>query len=357
MKKLRETASSVKDSFNVELSKLGLEPSLETSMASQEMKTGLNIPVEEEIILKKPIKKGISDKLVGKDKMKTPIGKLYSIGKSENKEATGAGAGVGAYNAPLFTTTKREMEEKWSQKYKNSIDCNNPKGFSQRAHCQGKKKKQVSEEKLKGGNADNKSFEDLVKKHKRKGKDNSVVEKELKNQLNKGMKVEMEHTKDKQRAKEIAMDHLFEDPKYYDKLEKIETKESLGSHLGKVAFKDSDFVRKSLKEKPKKTETKEATGASSAGAYVTTAAWAKSTKKKDWRGKSKTQIPGGKFVQVKEKCKKFPYCNQGDINALNIFENETLKKVITKISEKHNISENTIKRIIYQEYQKKISNK
>ena len=33
------------------------------------------------------------------------------------------------------------MEEKWSQKYKNSIDCNNPKGFSQRAHCQGKKKR------------------------------------------------------------------------------------------------------------------------------------------------------------------------------------------------------------------------
>ncbi len=30
----------------------------------------------------------------------------------------------------------------------------------------------------------------------------------------------------------------------------------------------------------------------------TTAAWAKSTSKKDWRGKSKTQIPGGKFVQV-----------------------------------------------------------
>jgi len=29
----------------------------------------------------------------------------------------------------------------WSQKYKKSIDCNNPKGFSQRAHCQGRKKK------------------------------------------------------------------------------------------------------------------------------------------------------------------------------------------------------------------------
>jgi dsDNA-specific endonuclease/ATPase MutS2 len=33
------------------------------------------------------------------------------------------------------------MEEKWSKKYKNSIDCNNPKGFSQRAHCQGKNKR------------------------------------------------------------------------------------------------------------------------------------------------------------------------------------------------------------------------
>jgi len=34
----------------------------------------------------------------------------------------------------------------WSEKYKKSIDCNNPKGFSQRAHCQGRKKK-MSEEK------------------------------------------------------------------------------------------------------------------------------------------------------------------------------------------------------------------
>lgn len=33
------------------------------------------------------------------------------------------------------------IEEKWSEKYKRSINCNNPKGFSQRAHCQGRKKK------------------------------------------------------------------------------------------------------------------------------------------------------------------------------------------------------------------------
>jgi hypothetical protein len=30
--------------------------------------------------------------------------------------------------------------EKWSQKYKSSINCSHPKGFSQRAHCAGKKK-------------------------------------------------------------------------------------------------------------------------------------------------------------------------------------------------------------------------
>ena len=32
------------------------------------------------------------------------------------------------------------LSEKWSKKYKNSINCSNPKGFSQRAHCQGRKK-------------------------------------------------------------------------------------------------------------------------------------------------------------------------------------------------------------------------
>ena len=31
--------------------------------------------------------------------------------------------------------------EGWSKKYKRSINCNNPKGFSQKAHCAGRKKK------------------------------------------------------------------------------------------------------------------------------------------------------------------------------------------------------------------------
>ena len=37
------------------------------------------------------------------------------------------------------------VDEGWSDKYKKSINCDNPKGFSQRAHCQGKKKKTFKE--------------------------------------------------------------------------------------------------------------------------------------------------------------------------------------------------------------------
>tara|TARA_A100001035_G_scaffold26918_1_gene18109 strand:+ start:366 stop:494 length:129 start_codon:yes stop_codon:yes gene_type:complete len=33
------------------------------------------------------------------------------------------------------------VQEKWSQKYKKSINCSNPKGFSQKAHCAGRKKR------------------------------------------------------------------------------------------------------------------------------------------------------------------------------------------------------------------------
>lgn len=246
-----------------------------------------------------------------------------------------------------------EIDEKWSQKYKDSIDCKNPKGFSQKAHCQGKKKKEMSEEKLKGGKSDKKTIQDLVRKHK------TNLE-TIKKQLIKGIKVEMEHTDDKKVAQEIAMDHIYEDPKYYDKLKKIENKEATGSgsagaFVAPIGFDpNSDFVKRSFEETPKKVEAKEATsGGAGVGAYETPAMWAKSTSKKDWRGKSKTQIPGGKFVQVKKKCKTFPYCNQGDINALKIFENELLKKVIKNISIKNNLSEEVITGILFDYVSKK----
>ena len=51
----------------------------------------------------------------------------------------------------IFEITKKELlDEKWSEKYKKSIDCNNPKGFSQKAHCKGRLKEE--DENLSGNN-------------------------------------------------------------------------------------------------------------------------------------------------------------------------------------------------------------
>jgi hypothetical protein len=42
------------------------------------------------------------------------------------------------------TEAQEQLAEKWSQKYKSSINCSHPKGFSQKAHCAGKKKRNES---------------------------------------------------------------------------------------------------------------------------------------------------------------------------------------------------------------------
>ena len=48
-----------------------------------------------------------------------------------------------AYINKMKKKTK-ERNEDWSEKYKSSIDCDNPKGFSQRAHCAGRNKRNES---------------------------------------------------------------------------------------------------------------------------------------------------------------------------------------------------------------------
>ena len=55
---------------------------------------------------------------------------------------------VGASNWGNKSESEEPVEEKWSEKYKRSIDCNNPKGFSQKAHCQGRKKHDESIEEM-----------------------------------------------------------------------------------------------------------------------------------------------------------------------------------------------------------------
>lgn len=43
----------------------------------------------------------------------------------------------------LTSEIRSQFREAWSNKYKKSINCNNPKGFSQRAHCAGRKARQA----------------------------------------------------------------------------------------------------------------------------------------------------------------------------------------------------------------------
>lgn len=225
-------------------------------------------------------------------------------------------------------------------------------------------KQSFQEEKLEGGLADKKTIEDLLNKHY-KGTKTSDAILFLKKQLDAGLKKEMEHTKNKNKAKEIAMDHLWEDPKYYQKLKKVENKEattsgSAGQYSSKLFSDNSSYISKSFSETPKlkkesiddlsKAETKEATTSGSVGGYVTPSMWAKSTKKKDWGPSRKAQIPGGSFVKVKKKCTKFPYCNQGDINALKISKNESVKEAIDSISKKYGLSKKIIINILEQEY-------
>ena len=61
----------------------------------------------------------------------------------EDEANAGAGVIMRVFNEqfPQYMELKPIMVEKWTQKYKKSINCNNPKGFSQRAHCAGRKKK------------------------------------------------------------------------------------------------------------------------------------------------------------------------------------------------------------------------
>ena len=59
------------------------------------------------------------------------------------------------------------------------------------------------------------TVEQLAKKH-------GVGVEQIKSQLAKGIKVELEHTSHKDVAHEIALDHLSEFPDYYDRLEQAE---------------------------------------------------------------------------------------------------------------------------------------
>ena len=71
------------------------------------------------------------------------------------------------------------------------------------------------EDNIPGGLAKGMTLNDIAEKH---GMSVDMLVAEFK----KGIQTEMEHTTDREMAKEITMDHLFEDPQYYTKLATVE---------------------------------------------------------------------------------------------------------------------------------------
>jgi hypothetical protein len=115
-------------------------------------------------------------------------------------------------------------------------------------------------------------------------------------------------------------------------------------------------------------EIEEATDSSSSGAFDVPA-FGKTTKggRKDplkidgpdsiYKGRAVTDKkfpkwggPGGVFVKIKEKCKKFPYCNQGNTGALEfIKEDKEIQNAINEVSKNMGIPKNEIQKIVLNE--------
>ena len=286
---------------------------------------------------------------------------------------------------------------------------------------------------LKGGNADNKSLIQIAKKHDAKNYyhiDDMV--KSLKKQVEIGLPIEMEHTDDKDKAKEIVMDHLWENPSYYTKLKKSDIEEDCWKGYKQVGNKIKNgknvpncvptneasspaqqaAIAINMKKKgiePKK-ETKEQTMASSSGSFegpvfnniikkhihkinnskiteqeqeideimdasssgsYDVPLFGKSPKGRRnplkidgpdsiYKGRAvkdknfpKWGGPDSVFVKVKEKCKKFPYCNQGNTGAIEFVSEDTeIKQVITETSKKFGIPYKEMEKIVINEISK-----
>ncbi len=85
----------------------------------------------------------------------------------------------------------------------------------------------VKENDLKGGKADGMTLKDIAKHH-------NVSIQDIKVEFMKGYAIEREHTSDINVAKEIALDHLYEHPKYYTRLAVVD--ENIIKESGSDAF-------------------------------------------------------------------------------------------------------------------------
>jgi hypothetical protein len=128
----------------------------------------------------------------------------------------------------------------------------------------------------------------------------------------------------------------------------LETKEATGAGAA-GGFVPPLSGSQTEEDKIEKVEATEGTGSGSSGSYEGTSFLAKSSSKKDWRGASKPLYKGGKFVKVKKKCLKYPYCDQGDINALKLSETDIFENIVNKLSKEYNLSKTTISKMINEE--------
>jgi hypothetical protein len=231
-----------------------------------------------------------SEKMENKTYSKEEISKLINqahkgITRTKGKEYTPTSHEIQKW-IDNHLSKEEDVSEKWSQKYKDSIDCNNPKGFSQKAHCQGKLKRDTKESM---GADSSGSFEAPLK--------NTPIVKRKINKI-----------------------HNFESD-----LDEATDSSSSGQY---------DVSFSSGRSNPLKINGPDSIKTSRA------------VKDKNF---PKYGGPGGVFVKVKEKCKKYPYCNQGDIKSLEFFEKEGLVESAKNVSNKTGIPYKIVEKLILNE--------
>jgi len=132
--------------------------------------------------------------------------------------------------------------------------------------------------------------------------------------------------------------------------------------LGKVIKKPISGLKNSKKYNVEQ-DMDEATDASSSGAYdapfgsggssplkIAGPSSIKNSRAVKDKNFPKWGGPGGVYVAVKEKCKKFPYCNQGDTDSLDfISEVEGLKDAINEVAKKHGFSAKEVEKLVLNE--------
>jgi len=227
------------------------------------------------------------------------------------------------------------------------------------------------EEEFVGGEADNMTPEDLAKKHDVDIKDikkeigiGSQIEKEHTDSEEEAREIAMDHIAEYPdyysdenfgivaiekargegrktiRISKSDMEKLHKDGKsevdgyslsYSEDMDEATSAGSSGSYVGALGrpitrtFKKSEIPvsvngmnlpigrmysfnedKEVLEEEEELDEAVDYAGA--VGSYETPKFWAGKGK---WRGRTEKTYPGGKFVNIKKKCRKFPYCNQG----------------------------------------------